>query len=55
MRGGAEPDAGPPRPDGLPVADFLLHVEPGEARARFRWSDEPVEDPAREDPVSPPP
>ncbi|RZE99443.1 hypothetical protein [Streptomyces sp. SCA2-2] len=42
-------------PDGLPVADFLLHVEPGEARARFRWSDEPVEDPAREDPVSPAP
>ncbi|GAA2546245.1 hypothetical protein ACWGUN_23165 [Streptomyces koyangensis] len=42
-------------PDGLPVADFLLHVEPGEARARFRWSDEPVEDPVMEDPVSPAP
>ncbi|MET7505843.1 hypothetical protein [Streptomyces albidoflavus] len=38
-------------PDGLPVADFLLRLDPDGAGARFRWSDEPVED----DPLSPAP
>ncbi|CAM5334865.1 MULTISPECIES: hypothetical protein [Streptomyces] len=32
-------------PEGVPVADFLLHVEDDDSRASFRWIDEPAEGP----------